>query len=163
VDVAAVQPAEVRAPVAVYDGLVEEVSVAPFSQGTGEGSTRVDVSLAADAEYKVLPAADGLSIRIEPVGLRAATPMSGSAQPMPPAVDGGAWPVTPMADAGAPAPKAATGSPARRLTAVNVRKVAGGVVLELRADGAIESAGSFTLEHPDRLVIDLPGLRSDVH
>src|SRR5262245_1215342 len=53
VDLASVEPAEQREPVAVYDGLVEQVAVAPLSGGTGAGSTRVEVSLAVEADYAV--------------------------------------------------------------------------------------------------------------
>jgi type IV pilus assembly protein PilQ len=141
VDLTAVQPAELRDPVAVYDGLVEEVSVAPFSQDTGGGATRVELLLAVEAEYAVEPAEDGLAIRVTPLGGLASTPGLESEA---------------MDEASEPA----AGSPATKLTAVDVERVDGGVVLHLRADGAIESAGSFTLDGPERLVIDLPGLTS---
>ena len=41
VDLASVRPDEVSDPLAVYDGLVEEVMLSPFSTGTGEAMTRV--------------------------------------------------------------------------------------------------------------------------
>ena len=144
VDLASVQPDAMRDPIAVYDGLVEEITIAPFSQGTGDGSTRVDVTLAADAEYQVTPAAEGLAIRIQP--------LLGMAEA--PRVE--AYPIV-----AAPMP-AAPSRPADRLSAVDVRKLDGGLVVQLHANGAIESAGSFTLEDPDRLVIDLPGMQSGV-
>jgi len=151
VDLAAVQPAELREPVAVFDGLVEEVSVSPFSQGTGEGSTRVELTLAAAADYVVEPAAGGLVIRVSPVTGMAAVPrLEAEDLAMQPSPAAGAGMVTPM-----------TG-PASRLVGVEVKKMAGGVVLQLLADGTIESAGSFTLDSPERLVIDLPGLVSAV-
>jgi type IV pilus assembly protein PilQ len=149
VDLASVQPAEVRDPVSVYDGLVEQVSVTPFSQGTGEGTTRVDVTLAAEAEYEVSAANDGLVIRVEPLTREASEATASgdetaaSAEMMGTMGSMGAMPA------------------ATRLLAVETAKVDGGVVLHLRADGAIESAGSFTLEDPDRLVIDLPGLANE--
>jgi type IV pilus assembly protein PilQ len=151
VDLASVQPAELRDPLAVYDGLVEEISVSPFSQGTGEGSTRVELTLAAMADYVVEPAAGGLAIRVSPVAGMAAVPRL-EAEDL-------STQVSAEADTALAATAAA---PATRLVAVDVKKMAGGVVLEMRADGAIESAGSFTLESPDRLVIDLPGLVSAV-
>ena len=43
-------------PIAVYDGLVEEVSMAPFSTGTGEPMTRVEISLTAPARTRSSPA-----------------------------------------------------------------------------------------------------------
>jgi len=152
VDLASVQPAELRDPVAVYDGLVEEVAVAPFSQDTGGGSTRVELLLAVEAEYAVEPVGEGLAIRVAPLGGLAAAPQLES-EKIADDAPAGAWPAS-LADEG--------GAPATKLTAVDVRRVDGGVVLQLRADGAIESAGSFTLEGPDRLVIDLPGLQTDL-
>jgi type IV pilus assembly protein PilQ len=147
VELSDVEPAEVREPVAVHDGLVEEVAVSPFSQGTGDGATRVEVTLAVEAEYEVKASPEGLAIRVEPAGGGGRAPHA-EGEPAEPA-------------AGARGAEAASGT-AKRLAAVDVRRVEGGVVLQLRADGAIESAGSFTLEDPERLVIDLPGLRSDV-
>jgi type IV pilus assembly protein PilQ len=151
VDLASVQPAELREPIAVYDGLVEEVSVSPVSQGMGEGATRVELTLAALADYVVERSSDGLAIRVSPVTGMAEVPRL-EAEDL--AMQVGA-------DVDAAMPGAAA-DPAGKLVAVDVKKMAGGVVLKLRADGAIESAGSFTLEGPDRLVIDLPGLVSDV-
>ena len=147
VDLASVQVEAVRDPIAVYDGLVEEVTVAAFSQDTGDGSTRVDVTLAADAEYQVTPADGGLAIRIQPLLGMAAAPA-----PAAPDADG-VMPVSPLA---------AAGRAADRLSAVDVRQVEGGLVVQLHANGSIESAGSFTLEDPDRLVIDLPGMQTAV-
>ncbi len=151
VDLASVQPAELREPLAVYDGLVEEVSVSPFSQGTGEGSTRVELTFAALADYVVEPSSDGLAIRVS-----RATGMAEM-----PRLEAEELATQQSSDVDADMASAAAG-PASKLVAVDVKKMAGGVVLQLRADGAIESAGSFTLEAPDRLVIDLPGLVSDV-
>ncbi len=150
VDLASVQPAELRDPVAVYDGLVEEVTVAPFSEGTGDGSTRVELMLVGEAEYAVEPGGEGLAIRVAPLGGLAAAPQLESEE----IADG-------EASGGSPA-SGEDGASATKLTAVEVRRVDGGVVFRLRADGAIESAGSFTLESPDRLVIDLPGLKTEL-
>ena len=146
IDLASVKIEAVRDPIAVYDGLVEEVAVAPFSQDAGDGSTRVDVTLAADAEYQVVPADDGLAIQIRPLLGMAAKPATKADAPA-------------VAPAG---PMAAPGKAADRLSAVDVRKVDGGLVVQLHANGSIDSAGSFVLEDPDRLVIDLPGMQSSV-
>jgi type IV pilus assembly protein PilQ len=56
---------------------------------------------------------------------------------------------------------AAAASPATKLTGVSAREADGGVVVELAADGRIEGAEVFTVEDPLRLVIDLPGLKSE--
>jgi type IV pilus assembly protein PilQ len=54
----------------------------------------------------------------------------------------------------------AAASPAENLTSVVASEVGGGMLIELAADGSIGNVESFTLENPDRLVIDLPGLAS---
>jgi type IV pilus assembly protein PilQ len=56
---------------------------------------------------------------------------------------------------------AAAASPATKLTGVSAREADGGVVIELAADGRIDGAEVFTVADPLRLVIDLPGLKSD--
>ena len=55
VDLAAVATESETTPIAVYDGLVQEVSMAPFSTGTGEPMTRVEISLTAPARHTVRP------------------------------------------------------------------------------------------------------------
>ena len=52
--------------------------------------------------------------------------------------------------------------PATTLLDVGIKETEAGVLVHLRSDGQIESTESFTLENPDRLVVDLPGLKSDV-
>jgi type IV pilus assembly protein PilQ len=150
VDLASVEPGKPRGPLPVYDGLIEEVAVTPLAPGSGEGSTRVELLLAADAEYEVQPVAEGLAIRVTPVAGMAAAP------------EAAAEALEERAPASAPRTPAVGSGPATRLVAVDVRRVEGGVVLHLRADAAIESAGSFPLEDPERLVIDLPGLASQL-
>ncbi|MBW2399297.1 MAG: type IV pilus secretin PilQ [Deltaproteobacteria bacterium] len=61
----------------------------------------------------------------------------------------------------APAETSAASS-ATTLSAVNVQTLGDGELLELAADGSIGSAVTFTLENPDRLVIDLPDMKSRV-
>ena len=175
VDLATVTANSVQAPTAVYDGLVEEVTMAPFSTGTGEPMTRVEISLTAPARYTVAPGEEGLVIRID--GDAESAEALDSEDPeiaeAPAAED--PWAVAPMADAGAqPAPTdagarmpaaampEAAGAPATQLLAVEVEKTAEGAMLQLRANGSLPSAETFALTDPSRLVIDLPGLQSAV-
>ena len=46
IDLVSIHPEQLMEPVAVYDGLVDEVSLAPFSTGSGEAMTRVEITLA---------------------------------------------------------------------------------------------------------------------
>jgi len=56
---------------------------------------------------------------------------------------------------------AAAAAPATKLTGASVREVDGVVLVELAADGRIDGAEVFAVEDPLRLVVDLPGLRSE--
>jgi type IV pilus assembly protein PilQ len=180
VDLAAVETEAEEAPVAVYDGLVQEVSMAPFSTGTGEPMTRVEISLTAPARHTVTPTERGLEIRIDS-DAAAAEGMDIEDLAESAAAADDPWAVAPMLDADAPstpiekagevlaAPPAIagaepqpTGAPARKLLAIDVEKTAEGAMLHLRADGSLPSAETFALQKPDRLVIDLPGLESAV-
>ncbi len=175
VDLATVAADSAQAPTAVYDGLVQEVSMAPFSTGTGEPMTRVEISLTAPARYTVTPGEEGLVIRIDSDAESAEALDSEDAElAEAPAADD-PWAVVPMADAGdapaapeaaAPTPAASmpetAGAPATQLLTVEVQKTAEGAMLHLRANGSLPSAETFALTGPNRLVIDLPGLQSAV-
>ena len=63
-----------------------------------------------------------------------------------------------MAEMPAPEPAA----PATSLTGIQHTQTDGGVLVHLVADGAIGAMETFTLTDPDRLVIDMPGLTSQV-
>jgi type IV pilus assembly protein PilQ len=169
VDLASVSPEALHDPVAVYDGLVEEVSMAPFSTGTGEPTTRVEVSLVGPAEYKVEPGDQGLVIRVDGTpGMAESMGADGEEVAESPMVDDPwAAPPTELAPMGStpgeasptPAETAPTSSaPATRLIAVEAQKTTEGAMLHLRADGSLPAAETFALEKPSRLVIDLPGL-----
>jgi type IV pilus assembly protein PilQ len=158
VDLASVRPEEISDPLAVYDGLVEEVALSPFSTGTGEPMTRVEVSLAMAADFQVLPSDEGLVIRVEPMpGM-----MEGSLLEEPFEED--PWAAVPaVADDSLEAPATSEPMPpATKLTAVETRETAEGAIVHLRTDGEVTSAESFTLDNPARLVVDLPGLTSDL-
>jgi hypothetical protein len=150
----------------VYDGLVEQVSLSSFEGGSGESMTRVEVSLAEVAEYEVVPSADGLVVRLWADGAAAQLEDSGvsfeetasssddtEAQADPWSGEEGASLETAEAAAEvAPAP------PATILSQVGVTETAEGVLIHMVANGAVGAMETFTLENPDRLVVDLPGL-----
>ncbi len=61
-----------------------------------------------------------------------------------------------------PAAPAAPAAPATTLTGVRTTETSDGVLVHLEADGSVGAMETFTLESPDRLVIDMPGLKSQV-
>jgi type IV pilus assembly protein PilQ len=72
VDLQGVEPKGVTSPVHVADGLVDDVRVAPLKTRNGAPATRIEVTLAADADYDVVPAGDHLEIRLHAAGHAAA-------------------------------------------------------------------------------------------
>jgi len=164
-DLSAVDADVPSGPLAVYDGLVEEISMSPFPGGGDEGMTRVEISVARAVVFETNPSEAGLSIRLEPAsGLFEASAEAGMDE-----VDDAAddpWAVASMPSGAeaemAVAPEPVATTPATTLRAIEARELEGGTLIGLRADGEIASAASFTLENPDRLVIDLPGMVSQL-
>ena len=64
--------------------------------------------------------------------------------------------------AGSQAEPAPMAGPATRLDGVSAETVEGGSMVQLVANGPVESAVAFTLENPARLVVDLPDFASEV-
>jgi len=191
IDLASVAPSSLRDPVAVYDGLVEEVSMAPFSTGTGDAMTRVEISLTGPALFKAEAMEEGLVIRIDEDPALASASLDGEDAGETPASDD-PWaaapmepmapmsPMEPMTDASgetaaaetgetldaaampAAEPAPVTSAPATKLLAIDVEKTSEGTLLHLRANGSLTRSETFALSGPNRLVIDLPGLESAV-
>jgi len=187
VDLPGVEPAEATSlmaavsdssrQVAVYDGLVDQVSTSSFESADGESTTRVEIALATAAEYEVVPASEGLTLRVRPGAGLAARPQGSPAT----AVDEDPWAGAGSAEAAEAEPTTVSDSldmvdavdavepalvvrqadPAKHLRSVGAERMDGGVLLHIEADGIITSAESFTLDGPDRLVIDLPDLQND--
>jgi type IV pilus secretin PilQ/predicted competence protein len=182
---------DVQAPddiVMVYDGLVENVALSVFSGAAGDPLTRVEVALARDADYEVDAGEEGLVLHVRPeegsgavadrpeeageeAFAAAPTGDEGGFEESPlaaseelPDTEGDPWasaaaePIAePVAAFQAPDPPAAT-----RLVDVDVSRPGEDVLVHLHADGVIHAVESFGLENPTRLVVDLPGLQSEV-
>jgi type IV pilus assembly protein PilQ len=149
VDLAGVESPGVTSPISVFDGVVEEISVAEFKGGTGETATRVEVGVAAEVDFEVKPTGDDLEIRMTPHASE--TSMDGEAHPE--------GTMAESADASAPKPAAAAGN-ATHLLGVAAFDAPEGTAIRLTTDGALAGVKSFTLEDPPRLVVDLPGLQN---
>lgn len=72
------------------------------------------------------------------------------------------WAADNEAPAPSPAMETRPSEPATKLSGVAAETTQAGVLLHLQADGMLVNAETFTLEDPARLVIDLPGIASDV-
>ncbi len=172
IDLASVEPGEVASAIAVYDGTIDEVTVTGFHH-EGASSTRVELSLAADAEYTVVDLEDRLEIRVS-AATPAAAPAADAWAVTEPATDATATEVasettseedpwaTPEAEEGAWTPEAETPVPATTLYGVSTATEGDALAVQLEADGAIEGATWFNLDDPQRLVVDVPGITSQV-
>jgi type IV pilus assembly protein PilQ len=164
IDLSGVESDAMVEPVAVYDGLVEEITMSPFASGSGEPMTRVEISTVGAASFEITATEEGLNVRMEAApGLAAAETVDEETSPSDEMLD--PWAIEPTAaDAGDDEPEQPIeeAPPAKKLISVAAREVGEGALIELGADGTIASAVSFTLENPDRLVIDLPDMVSEV-
>jgi type IV pilus assembly protein PilQ len=176
VDLAGVEWKASEDPVAVNDGTIKEVTVAPFATGAEEPMMRVELALVSAADYDVRPGPRGLVIEVsplaemgsldEPHGDTMASDVDPWSTPSAPAEESAAL------DAGEPAASDVVASdapvagpaprPASKLERIDARQAGKGVVIHLVADGSVDNAASFTLENPPRLVIDLEHVKSVV-
>jgi hypothetical protein len=161
VDLSRVRPGEISESIAVYDGTVEEVSVALSQDASGQELTRVELSLARAASYQVVALEERLEIRIAPeTEFEVASdghPLGASSGASELAVE--ASEIEMPASEGPPSPSEAA-APATALLDVSASSDGKGVVIELLADGRIGNASQFLLQDPLRLVVDLPALVS---
>ncbi|MDJ0865366.1 MAG: AMIN domain-containing protein, partial [Myxococcota bacterium] len=154
VDLPGVRPDGIAPDVPVYDGLVDEVAISEYAGVGSEPATRVEVMLQAEAEFEVTPAGDRLEIRVVP----APAGEFGASD-----FDDTQWEQTDAApelgdSAAAPAAAAMPSGPASKLLAVEHEGSHEGTVVRVRTDGSLAGLQSFTLDAPERLVIDLLGL-----
>jgi type IV pilus assembly protein PilQ len=144
--------------VMVYDGLVENVTLSTHDADSGEALTRVEIALARNAEYEILRVADGLQAVLTYSDTEISEEVSDSlVAGDDPWADPGAQEIA-ASEMAAPEPA----KPATTLIAVHVTPIGDGVLIHLEADGAISALETFTVEDPDRLVVDLPGLGNSV-
>jgi type IV pilus assembly protein PilQ len=190
VDLSEVESDVTGGPVVVYDGLVEEITMSPYATGGGEAMTRVEISMASPATFEVTNTDAGLRIWMGPAPFYSADDEQPDEASLDDTAAEGLgddawaegptdpWAIDPMSqetgvdgpedsmamaeDAFAVPEPAVVVVPATKLLAVNVQETGEGTLIEISADGSIGNMSSFTLAKPDRLVVDLPGLRSEV-
>ncbi len=162
--------------VEVYDGIIDHVSTSTWSEEGGEPITRVEIALGIEAGYTATSTPDGLRIELSEALAMSETAEGEDADVDPwgagdeegiadatdvADADAGGWEEPAMADAPdtkieiAPPPAATT------LSAIEVQALEQGALIHLKADGSIWAVESFVLENPDRLVVDLPGVKSE--
>lgn len=142
----------------VFDGLVEEVTLAEFEAAGGKTATRLEVTLANDADFEFARDGERLLLQVAP----ARAPQQAAAAPEGEGADPFAEPSTPAVSAGpdAAAPVAQPSRSATKLLSVEPEKSADGTLVRLRTDGSVAGVETSVLADPARLVLDLTGVRS---
>jgi len=177
IDLSGAHPAEAFVTPAVEGSIVTGLTVEPIEE-LGHRQTRITIRHRPGAKFEI--ASQGRSLAI---GFDAESVAEG-ASPAPetaPSVQAAAAPPSPS-PAEAPAPKPAVvtavdlpasvpaaapvnvprGEAARALERVDVSGNASSAIVSLLGDGALE-VQDFALENPPRIVLDVAGVRSEVH
>jgi len=150
----------VSTPISVKNGLVEDVTLGAFGDAkAGHGMARVSIALATASDYEVKPQGDEIVVELR-AGAVAAS------QPGPPEVAPEAAPEPAPEAAAVAAPTETASAPASAPAAPKLQSakiqsivaIAEGV--EIGATGPIDNVDSFALQNPDRIVIDLFGVKS---
>lgn len=169
VDLAGIDSGEMVEPIAVYDGTIHEVAVVPSSAEDGEAMTRVEVSLAVAVDYDVRPQDGALVIEVVPLSEMVLGEDASAETDASLTGDDDPWAAAAAADSQEGEDWGDTGDleetaavAATTLEAVVARQIGEGLMIELQSDGTVESAVTFMLEDPARLVVDLPELKSEV-
>jgi hypothetical protein len=68
VDLANVKPGDIPDVIPVHDGRVDEIHVAPLTDGDVQATTRVEIALAVPSEHEVTAGPEGVVIALKPVG-----------------------------------------------------------------------------------------------
>ncbi len=178
VELASVDAESAMDRVEIYDGIIDHVSTSTWSEEGGEPITRVEIALGVDAGYTTTQTMDGLVIELsealamgdEGDGLGESDVMEDDVAAVDPWEDAAAEDVAATDDdwsdpvvEDTPETKIAIAPPptATTLSAVEVQSLETGALIHLKADGSVWTIESFVLENPDRLVVDLPGMKSE--
>ncbi len=170
VELASVEAAGAMDRVEVYDGIIDYITTSTYSEEGGESITRVEIALGTEASYTVSTSEEGLRIDLtEAVGPMASDDDMDEGDPWSDAGDTvGSTDValTDLADpfsteAAQPQIEIEPPPVATSLLAVEVKTLESGALIHLKANGSIWAVESFTLDNPDRIVVDLPNLKSD--
>jgi type IV pilus assembly protein PilQ len=155
VDLAGVSIGAAESQKTVFDGLVEEVSLAEFQAAPGKTATRLEVTLAADADFEITSDGERLLLNVRPAATRTSKASAGE--------DSDAREELAAVSAG-PATAATPAAPtavATKLIAVEPQGSPDGTVVRLRTNGAVAGVESSVMTGSRaRLVIDLSGVSS---
>jgi len=172
IELASVEVGDVMDRVEVYDGIVDHITTSTFAEEGGESITRVEIALGIKASYTVNNTEQGLRIdlteAIDGLASDDETEME-EADPWNSAEAGAEGTDVALADSADPFAaddsqsqiELAPPPVATSLLAVEVQTLDTGAVVHLKADGSIWTVESFVLENPDRIVVDLPGMKSE--
>lgn len=155
VDLAGVETKNAETQKTVFDGLVEEISLAGYQGADGRPATRLEVTLAGDADFEVGRDGGRMLLTLRPAAAKTA------AAPAPVADEAALAPVSAGPEqASEPQAAAAPARPATKILGVEPQASAEGTVVRLRTDGVVAGVETSVLSSPARLVLDLTGVRA---
>lgn len=154
-DVSALSPA-----IQVNNDVIQDISVS----STGAGAVgRLVVTLKDNVPYEQRTEGNTLIVQVSSAAAAQAPSEAAAAAAPAPADEFSSFEETPAAAGGdefaAAAPAAAApGQAAGKVTSVSVKATGGGVELVVAGDGDLPDPDSFTLDTPNRLVVDIPNV-----
>lgn len=161
VDLAQVQPGAFAAPLEINDGTIKRIATTLVGEGE-TAMTRVEIFLARDLEMTAATdAADRGTVRLSIVPPPVSAPAAPAPAAAPAPVAAAAEPVAPQPVQEATpvaVPAAAERKAADTITAIVPQKD----FLEVQTSGDVAQFKTFQLSRPDRLVLDVFGVRSAV-
>jgi len=151
----------------VYDGIVDHITTTSYAEEGGDSVTRVEIGLGSENAYALTATEDGLRIEFgqysdeisaddtwaeEDLWAEAeASDVSLAEEPAEEPVEEAVAEAVEL-----PAPPVAT-----QLSSIDVTVLSDGILIHFTADGSVWSVESLVLQNPDRLVVDLLGMKMD--
>ncbi|NNL85083.1 MAG: AMIN domain-containing protein, partial [Myxococcales bacterium] len=168
VDLPGVAVGDIVDSMAIYDGIIEDVSLETLTAPGAAPRTRLEVTLATEVEYDVEGMGDRFELRVWQSADTGEANFAAAANADPSynadavsdlasdASDGMSF----VGQDGGGIPT--TAEPAKKLTGIEAAGQTGGTLVTLWADGEITEMSHFVIDNPTRLVVDLPGLSNGV-
>ncbi len=173
VDLPGVAVGDIVDSMAIYDGLIEDVTLETLTAPGAEPRTRLEVTLATEVEYDVEGLGDRFELRVwQSEGASAGLAANDAAEAgydadsvSDLASSGTTYGDSPeemtfVGEGGGGFP--ASADPAQKLTGIEAAGQDSGTLVTLWADGEITDMTHFVIPDPTRLVVDLPGLTNGV-
>jgi type IV pilus assembly protein PilQ len=159
IEVSGARPAEAFVTPSVEGGLITSLKVDPIEE-LGRKQTRLTIQHRPGSKFEIASQGKSLAIGFDAETIAdAAAKAPVSETPKPPVVNAVDLSATPSDSAPANVPR---GEAARSLERVDVTGSGSSAIVSLLGDGAL-TVTDFALENPPRIVLDVTGVKAEVH